>query len=112
MKPEDVSPVASAALTRAFDAGQVDFRKCSHYGDDVARITFRTEEDFQAWFLAEMRQVRERVAEQILGERAEREQRTPDGRPIAPPSTPEGVRIRMERRKQAERDAQIARGQA
>lgn len=60
---------------------------------------------------AHERQVRERVAEQILTERAEREQRTPDGRPIAAPATPEHVHIRLERRKQAERDAQIARGE-
>lgn len=61
MKPEDVSPVASAALTRAFDAGQVEFRL-----EEEPRIVFPTDDAFQAWFLAEMaaheRQVRERVA--------------------------------------------------
>ncbi|MEV0660146.1 hypothetical protein ACIBI3_02265 [Actinomadura luteofluorescens] len=55
------------------------------------------------------RQERERIAAAILAEHAEREQRTPDGRPIAAPATPEHVRIRHERRRQAERDAEIAR---
>lgn len=58
---------------------------------------------------AHERQVRERVAAEILAERAEREQRTPDGRQIGPPATAEHVLILRERRKQAATDARIAR---
>ena len=68
MRPEDVSPEASAALTRAFDADQVIFHSCLGTGAE-ALITFRSEDAFQAWLLVELaeheRQVRAKVAAEI-----------------------------------------------
>lgn len=83
MKPEDVSPVASAALTRAFEDGRVEFRKCSHFEDDVAHIVFRSEDVFQAWFLAEMAEKEQQVRERVAAEEERAEQAVAAARKLA-----------------------------